>query len=122
MALGAHVAFVSVPYLGGATLFGYKPDGISWALTTSAGPLPDIDLPPARIAVALEKMPRPAAVILVTDNDLAGRELGSRLDLIAARGEVMVPFWLRPGEQAVAFEVGNEPPEEQIPEELRAFL
>jgi len=63
LTLGAHVAFVSVLYLRGATLFGYKPDGISWALATSASLLPDIDLPPARIAAALEKMPRPPAVI-----------------------------------------------------------
>ena len=29
MTLGTHVAFASVLYLGGATLFGYKPDWIS---------------------------------------------------------------------------------------------
>jgi inner membrane protein len=27
--LGTHVAFASVLYLGGATLFGYRPDAIS---------------------------------------------------------------------------------------------
>ncbi|MDS4042481.1 MAG: hypothetical protein RKP20_15070 [Candidatus Competibacter sp.] len=46
MTLGTHVAFASVLYLGGATLFGYKPDGISWTLAATASLLPDIDLPP----------------------------------------------------------------------------
>jgi hypothetical protein len=36
-------------YLGGATLFGYKPDLISWALAALASLLPDIDLPPSKI-------------------------------------------------------------------------
>jgi len=49
LTLGTHVAFASVLYLGGATLFGYRPDGISWALAAVASLLPDIDLPPARI-------------------------------------------------------------------------
>ena len=49
MTLGTHVAFASVLYLGGATLFGYKPDGISWALAAAASLLPDIDLPTAKI-------------------------------------------------------------------------
>ncbi|MCU0809184.1 MAG: metal-dependent hydrolase [Candidatus Contendobacter sp.] len=49
MTLGAHVAFASVLYLGGATLFGYRPDAISGALAAIASLLPDIDLPPARI-------------------------------------------------------------------------
>ncbi len=30
LTLGTHVAFASVLYLGGATLFGYKPDLVSW--------------------------------------------------------------------------------------------
>jgi inner membrane protein len=46
--LGTHLAFASVLYLGGATLFGYKPDWISWLLA-AASLLPDIDLPPAKI-------------------------------------------------------------------------
>ena len=50
------------------------------------------------------------------------QELGPWLDLVAAKGEIFVQFWLRLGEQAVAFELGNEPPEEQIPAELRRFL
>jgi inner membrane protein len=49
MTLGTHLAFASVLYLGGATLFGYKPDWISWALAAVASLLPDIDLPPAKI-------------------------------------------------------------------------
>ncbi|MFO1420775.1 MAG: metal-dependent hydrolase [Candidatus Competibacteraceae bacterium] len=36
-------------YLGGATLFGYRPDWVSWALAAGASVLPDVDLPPARI-------------------------------------------------------------------------
>ncbi|KAB2922168.1 MAG: metal-dependent hydrolase [Candidatus Contendobacter sp.] len=49
MTLGTHVAFASVLYLSGATLFGYRPDWISWALAAVASLLPDIDLPPAKI-------------------------------------------------------------------------
>jgi inner membrane protein len=47
--LGTHVAFASVLYLGGATLFGYRPDWISWLLAAIASVLPDVDLPPAKI-------------------------------------------------------------------------
>ena len=36
MTFGTHVAFASVLYLGGATLFGYKPDGIGWLLAAAA--------------------------------------------------------------------------------------
>ena len=50
------------------------------------------------------------------------QELGPWLDLVAARGEVFVQFWLRPGEQAVVFEVGNDPPVDPIPGELKRFL
>ena len=50
------------------------------------------------------------------------QELGPWLDLVAAKGEVFVQFWLRPGEQAVMFELGNDPPTDPIPEELRRFL
>jgi inner membrane protein len=49
MTLGTHLAFASVLYLGGATLFGYRPDWVSWLLAAVASLLPDIDLPPARI-------------------------------------------------------------------------
>ncbi|MBK8536325.1 MAG: metal-dependent hydrolase [Candidatus Competibacteraceae bacterium] len=47
--LDPHIAFASVLYLGGATLFGYRPDLISWALAAVASLLPDIDLPPSKI-------------------------------------------------------------------------
>jgi inner membrane protein len=49
LTLPTHLAFASVLYLGGATLFGYRPDGISWALAAIASLLPDVDLPPAKI-------------------------------------------------------------------------
>ena len=49
MTLGTHVAFASVLYLGGATLFGYRPDAVGWLLAAVASLLPDIDLPPAKI-------------------------------------------------------------------------
>jgi hypothetical protein len=49
LTLGTHAAFASVLYLGGATLFGYRPDLLSWALAAVASVLPDIDLPPSRI-------------------------------------------------------------------------
>ena len=50
------------------------------------------------------------------------QELGPWLDLVAAKGEVFVQFWLRPGEQAVFFDLGNEPPADPIPLELKQFL
>lgn len=50
------------------------------------------------------------------------QELGPWLDLVAAKGEIFVQFWLKPGEQAVVFELGTEPPEEQIPAGLKRFL
>ena len=49
MTLGTHVTFASVLYLGGATLFGYRPDWIGWLLAAAASLLPDVDLPPAKI-------------------------------------------------------------------------
>ncbi len=50
------------------------------------------------------------------------QELGPWLDLVAAKGEVFVQFWLRLGEQAVYFDLGNDPPADPIPAELRRFL
>ncbi|MDG4597997.1 MAG: hypothetical protein P9F75_20300 [Candidatus Contendobacter sp.] len=50
------------------------------------------------------------------------QELGPWLDLVAAKGEMFVQFWLRPGEQAVVFELGNDPPADPIPGELKRFL
>jgi len=47
--LGTHVVFTSVFYLGGATLFGCRPDWVSWALAAIASLLPDADLPPSKI-------------------------------------------------------------------------
>ena len=49
MTFGTHVAFASVLYLGGATLFGYKPDGIGWLLVAVASLGPDVDLPTSKI-------------------------------------------------------------------------
>ena len=50
------------------------------------------------------------------------QELQPWLDRVAVRGEVVVQFWLKLGETAVVFEVGNEPPVDPIPKELRVFL
>ena len=49
MTLPTHAVFASVLYLGGATLFGYRPDAVGWLLATVASLLPDIDLPPSKI-------------------------------------------------------------------------
>ena len=49
MTLPTHVAFASVLYLGGATLFGYRPDWIGWLLAAVASLLPDADLPTSKI-------------------------------------------------------------------------
>jgi inner membrane protein len=49
-------------------------------------------------------------------------ELGPWLDLVAVRGEVVVQFWLKPGEAAVTLGVGEEREVERIPEQLRRFL
>ena len=49
MTLPTHLAFASVLYLGGATLFGYRPDWIGWLLAVAASLLPDVDLPPSKI-------------------------------------------------------------------------
>jgi inner membrane protein len=49
LTLGTHVAFASVLYLGGATLFGYSPDAIGGLLAAGFSLLPDIDLPLAKI-------------------------------------------------------------------------
>ncbi|MCK7582392.1 MAG: hypothetical protein MZV65_46915 [Chromatiales bacterium] len=49
-------------------------------------------------------------------------ELGPWLDLVAVRGEVVVQFWLKPGEAAVTLGAGEEREVERIPEQLRRFL
>ena len=50
------------------------------------------------------------------------QELGPWLDLVAAKGEIFVQFWLRPGEAAVTLGAGKEQEVERIPEQLRRFL
>ena len=50
------------------------------------------------------------------------QELGPWLDLVAVRGEVVVQFWLKPGEATVTLGAGEEREVEQIPEQLRRFL
>jgi inner membrane protein len=50
------------------------------------------------------------------------RELEPWLDLIAVRGEVVVQFWLKPGEAAVTLVPGEEREVERIPEQLQKFL
>ena len=50
------------------------------------------------------------------------RELTPWLDLVAVRGEVVVQFWLKPGEAAVTLGAGEEREVERIPEQLRRFL
>ena len=49
MTFGTHVAFASVLYLGGATLFGYKPDVVGWLLVAVASLGPDVDLPTSKV-------------------------------------------------------------------------
>ena len=49
-------------------------------------------------------------------------ELGPWLDLVAVRGEVVVQFWLMPGEAAVTRGAGEEREVERIPAQLRRFL
>ncbi|MBL8253472.1 MAG: metal-dependent hydrolase, partial [Candidatus Competibacter sp.] len=49
MTYGTHVAFASVLYLGGATLFGYKPDVVGWLLAATASLGPDVDLPTSKV-------------------------------------------------------------------------
>ena len=50
------------------------------------------------------------------------RELEPWLDLVAVRGEVVVQFWLKPGEAAVTLGVGEEREVEKIPEQLKPYL
>ena len=49
-------------------------------------------------------------------------ELGPWLDLVAVRGEVVVQFWLQPGEVAVTLGAGEEREVERIPEQLKPYL
>ena len=50
------------------------------------------------------------------------QELEPWLDLVAVRGEVMVQFWLKPGEAAAMLGTGDEKEVERIPAQLRGFL
>jgi inner membrane protein len=50
------------------------------------------------------------------------QELQPWLDLVAVRGEVVVQFWPRPGEQSIYFDLGHDPPADPIPAELKPFL
>jgi energy-coupling factor transporter ATP-binding protein EcfA2 len=47
--LPTHLAFASALYLGGAALFGYRPDAVGWALAAVASLLPDVDLPTSKV-------------------------------------------------------------------------
>lgn len=44
------------------------------------------------------------------------------MDWMLVRGEVVVPVWLKLGEQPVFFDLGNDPPTDPIPVELRPLL
>jgi inner membrane protein len=50
------------------------------------------------------------------------QELEPWLDLVAVRGEIVVQFWLKPGEAAVTLGPGEEQEVERIPAQLRQFL
>lgn len=50
------------------------------------------------------------------------QELTPWLDLVAAKGEIFVQFWMRLGERAVVFELRNDPVEDQIPDALKRFV
>ena len=71
----------------------------------------------------------PRASRLVADRDgilqlhyARAPELGPWLDRVAVRGEVVVQFWLKPGEAAVTLGKGEEREVERIPAQLRRFL
>jgi inner membrane protein len=50
------------------------------------------------------------------------QELTPWLDRVAVRGEVIVQFWLQPGETVVTLGTGEEREVERIPAQLRRFL
>jgi len=62
--------------------------------------------------------------------DLPGRRPASRprpgtgavAGFGGGQGRNLLQFWLKPGEQAVFFDLGNDPPADPIPAELRPFL
>ena len=49
-------------------------------------------------------------------------ELGPWLDLVAVRGEVVVQFWLKPGEATVTLGAGEEREGGKLPAQLQKFL
>ena len=53
MIAGTHIAFSSALYFGGAALFEYPPDLVSWSLAAGSALLPDIDLPTAHLGRTL---------------------------------------------------------------------
>ena len=55
-------------------------------------------------------------------HDARARELEPWLDRVAVRGEVVAPFWLRPGEAAVTLGPGEEKEVEKISAQLQRFL
>jgi len=50
------------------------------------------------------------------------QELAPWLDRVAVRGEIVVQFWLKPGEAAVSLGTGEAQKEERIPRQLRRFV
>lgn len=50
------------------------------------------------------------------------QELGPWLNRVAVRSEMIVQFWLKPGEAAVTLGPGDEKEVERIPEQLKRFL
>ena len=67
-------------------------------------------------------MTRRSAGVASCNCTTRAQELGPWLDCVAVRGEVVVQFWLRPGEAEVALEMEEERGVEKIPEQLRRFL
>ncbi len=91
MTLPTHVAFASVLYLGGATLFGYRPDLLSWALAAAASVLPDVDLPHSRIGRLFWFVSVPL------ERRFGHRTLTHSLLLLMALAVVTYPLaWIRP--------------------------
>lgn len=91
MTLPTHVAFASVLYLGGATLFGYPPDALGWLLAAAASLLPDVDLPHSRIGRLFWFVSVPL------ERRFGHRTLTHSLLLLMALAVVTYPLaWIRP--------------------------
>ena len=67
-------------------------------------------------------VPTASARVLQSEQAAWPQARGVGRGLVAVRGEGVVQFWLRPGEQAVFFDLSHDPPADPIPEELRRFL